>query len=326
VQRYLNDEPVQACPPSAGYRLRKFARRNRGTLATLAVVSLALVLGTVVSTWQAVRARRAEVNATNQRNDAQTQRRFARQAVDKMFTQVAEKWLSRNTSLEPVQKQILMDALQIYEELAKEEGADPTLQLERGNAYRRIGQIYYKLGNALESERAFRKAQEILGHLVEQHASEPESRAALASAYHQYAFALHYSARMEDALDAYRQALLHRERLAADYPDVPQYTREMAVSLGGVANMLESLSSLSEGEAAYLRAVHLMENLPRNSALFRVPWGRQHAAPRIAQRSPAVSSSGVACRDRCRAPSPSTGRPSASRRTGPRPTSTSVPR
>src|SRR5690349_15079794 len=27
VQRYLNDETVQACPPSAGYRLRKFARK-----------------------------------------------------------------------------------------------------------------------------------------------------------------------------------------------------------------------------------------------------------------------------------------------------------
>src|SRR5437879_10707778 len=30
VQRYLADEPVQACPPSVRYRLRKFARRNRG--------------------------------------------------------------------------------------------------------------------------------------------------------------------------------------------------------------------------------------------------------------------------------------------------------
>src|SRR5258705_4480590 len=30
VQRYLADEPVQACPPSAAYRLRKLARRNRG--------------------------------------------------------------------------------------------------------------------------------------------------------------------------------------------------------------------------------------------------------------------------------------------------------
>src|SRR6476619_1769028 len=29
VQRYLNDEPVQACPPSLGYRFRKFVRRNK---------------------------------------------------------------------------------------------------------------------------------------------------------------------------------------------------------------------------------------------------------------------------------------------------------
>ena len=32
VQRYLDDEPVQACPPSAWYRFRKFARRNRRAL------------------------------------------------------------------------------------------------------------------------------------------------------------------------------------------------------------------------------------------------------------------------------------------------------
>ena len=35
VQRYLADEPVQACPPSARYRFRKFARRNKAALARL---------------------------------------------------------------------------------------------------------------------------------------------------------------------------------------------------------------------------------------------------------------------------------------------------
>ena len=44
VQRYLADEPVQACPPSAGYRLRKFARRNRRALLTASVVALAVML------------------------------------------------------------------------------------------------------------------------------------------------------------------------------------------------------------------------------------------------------------------------------------------
>src|SRR5262245_59078049 len=44
IQRYLADEPVLACPPSAGYRLRKFARRNKGGLAVGALVLFFLML------------------------------------------------------------------------------------------------------------------------------------------------------------------------------------------------------------------------------------------------------------------------------------------
>jgi serine/threonine protein kinase/WD40 repeat protein len=62
VERYLRDEPVTACPPSAWYRFGKLARRNRWTLVTAALVSLALVIGTVVSVWQAVRATEAMID------------------------------------------------------------------------------------------------------------------------------------------------------------------------------------------------------------------------------------------------------------------------
>jgi serine/threonine protein kinase/Flp pilus assembly protein TadD len=34
IQRYLADEPVEACPPSRGYKLRKFARKNKKALVT----------------------------------------------------------------------------------------------------------------------------------------------------------------------------------------------------------------------------------------------------------------------------------------------------
>jgi serine/threonine protein kinase/Flp pilus assembly protein TadD len=44
VERYLQDEPVLACPPSAAYRLRKFARRNRGRLMAATVLGLALLV------------------------------------------------------------------------------------------------------------------------------------------------------------------------------------------------------------------------------------------------------------------------------------------
>jgi WD40 repeat protein/serine/threonine protein kinase len=56
VQRYLDDEPVQACPPSAWYRFRKFARRNKAALATASVVALVVAVAVTVSTvliWRA---------------------------------------------------------------------------------------------------------------------------------------------------------------------------------------------------------------------------------------------------------------------------------
>jgi serine/threonine protein kinase len=56
VERYLNDEPVEACPPSAMYRFQKFSRRNKATLVTLALVAMSLLLGTAVSLWQAKKA------------------------------------------------------------------------------------------------------------------------------------------------------------------------------------------------------------------------------------------------------------------------------
>jgi WD40 repeat protein/tRNA A-37 threonylcarbamoyl transferase component Bud32 len=64
IRRFLADEPVTAVAPSAAYRFRKFARRNRAVLGVAAAISLLLVAGVAVSTWQAVRATRAELLAT----------------------------------------------------------------------------------------------------------------------------------------------------------------------------------------------------------------------------------------------------------------------
>ncbi len=59
IERYLNDEPVVACPPSALYRFKKFARRNKALLTTVTMVAVTLLLGAVVSTSQAIRASRS---------------------------------------------------------------------------------------------------------------------------------------------------------------------------------------------------------------------------------------------------------------------------
>src|SRR5262249_55557610 len=71
VQHYLHDEPVQACPPSRVYRLRKFARRNRAALMTASAFAVAVLLavaGLAASTtfvWRANRELRQNLYYQN---------------------------------------------------------------------------------------------------------------------------------------------------------------------------------------------------------------------------------------------------------------------
>ena len=64
--RYLDNLPVEAVPPSTSYRLRKFISRHRGWIAAATMIALTLLLGIVVSVWQAYRAINAERLAREQ--------------------------------------------------------------------------------------------------------------------------------------------------------------------------------------------------------------------------------------------------------------------
>src|SRR6185503_16832274 len=81
LQRHLDDEPVVACPPSRSYRFQKLVRRNKLAFAAGTAVALALVFGVVASTWQAVRATKAEQAATFEGKRAEEQARLAAQVA-----------------------------------------------------------------------------------------------------------------------------------------------------------------------------------------------------------------------------------------------------
>jgi serine/threonine protein kinase len=80
VERYLADEPVEACPPSAGYRLRKLLRKHRAAVGTAAAFVLLLVAGVVVSAGLAVRATEAEAKARDKERLALEERDAKEQA------------------------------------------------------------------------------------------------------------------------------------------------------------------------------------------------------------------------------------------------------
>jgi WD40 repeat protein len=84
VRRFLAEEPIEARPPSAWYRFRKMARRNKAALTTTGIVAAALVLGTALSIWQAVRATRAEHEAVVQRDEATQKGREAETAREQL--------------------------------------------------------------------------------------------------------------------------------------------------------------------------------------------------------------------------------------------------
>jgi eukaryotic-like serine/threonine-protein kinase len=82
IQRYLADEPVEACPPSARYRLHKFTRKNRKVLVTAGAFVLLLAAAALASTWQAIRAMLAESKARQAQEVAQRERQ---QAVTNLY-------------------------------------------------------------------------------------------------------------------------------------------------------------------------------------------------------------------------------------------------
>jgi tetratricopeptide (TPR) repeat protein len=71
VERFLNDEPVTACPPSRVYRFQKLVRRNKLAFGAASAVMVALLLGISISTWMFLRERTARRQATESNDQAE---------------------------------------------------------------------------------------------------------------------------------------------------------------------------------------------------------------------------------------------------------------
>jgi WD40 repeat protein len=91
LQHYLADEPVEACPPTTAYKLRKFARKNKKLLVTAAAFAAVLLIGLADSAWLAVRAMQAEeeananaIQALEKEQEANQQRDDARALAEKL--------------------------------------------------------------------------------------------------------------------------------------------------------------------------------------------------------------------------------------------------
>jgi serine/threonine protein kinase len=231
VLRYLHDEPVEACPPSTGYRLKKFARKHRQLLATAAAFALLLVLGALFSGLQAWRARAAELRAieneaqaNRERDEAVAQRQrakenydLARQAVENYLIKVTDNERLKETDLHAMRKELLESALPFYEKFARQEGEDPEQAAERGRAYYRLAQVRDLLGEREKAWSDFRQMETTFAQLTAAHPEVPDYSRYLALSQFARARSLtmaggHYT----EGDELRRKALELQEKLVAD--------------------------------------------------------------------------------------------------------------
>ncbi|HEY7089949.1 MAG TPA: serine/threonine-protein kinase [Tepidisphaeraceae bacterium] len=86
IQNYMSQRPLRAGPESPGYRARKFLRRNKRAVAAATAMVALLLGGIAATTWQAVRATRAERSAHAALLEADRQRASV-QAVNEFLTE-----------------------------------------------------------------------------------------------------------------------------------------------------------------------------------------------------------------------------------------------
>ena len=171
IARHLHHEPVVARPPSGLYRFEKLVRRNRLAFAATASVALALLAGTAISTWQAVRATRAERTADLERAKAVGERSRAEDLLKFMlgdlYTQLDR--VGRLDVLEAV-----ADKATAYFASLSPSDLNDTTQLSRARALRLLGGVRMSQARYADASAALSAAYGRVSDLAARHPTDGE--------------------------------------------------------------------------------------------------------------------------------------------------------
>jgi tetratricopeptide (TPR) repeat protein len=268
IERYLHDEPVEACPPSAAYRLRKFAQKHRVPLRVAAAFVLLAVAAAVVSAGLIWRERQ---EAVVQRDDARAQRRRAeanfrkaRRAVDDYYTQVSESTLLNHPTMEPLRKQLLQSAVRYYEDFVREHSDDPELQAELVAACFRITNMIYALGVEEDWLAPFENGIAVMEDLMRKGPDLATLRSLQAGIFRPMATYLP-TPKPAETLRAFEKARTLWERLVRAYPTVPGFKSDLAFFHGVIGMIRMRLAQHAEAAHSLRKACDLAREATASS-------------------------------------------------------------
>jgi serine/threonine protein kinase len=275
VQRYLADEPVQACPPSRTYRLKKFLRRNKGPVLAASLVLLALVggiIGTTLGLRRAVDEASKAAEERDRANDAReaerTQRVLTEAArdraaatLDAMTSSVGGESLMQQKALTPEQQQFLITALNYYREVLKEHIHDESTRKRLAAAAFRVGEIENRLGRRQQAAAVLRQARDLYTQLTAQFPTVLDYREARANCHLELGISLVELGIWDEAEAEYAAALAILEQLAAEFPKVPKYRMELANSHADKGTRLMRMRKWDQAAAEWRAAIDLEKQL-----------------------------------------------------------------
>jgi eukaryotic-like serine/threonine-protein kinase len=299
VERHLADEPVLASPPSAVYRLTKFARRNRVAFTTSIAVLAAIVAGTGLAVTEAIRATRAErladsrlqaetaaraeaeragraeakqraiaesrqgeAEAMRKRSDASA--RQARRAVDEFFTLVSESQLLDVPGLQPLRKRLLESALRYYENFQKQHGGDSSLRSELAATHLRIAQVYEQNNRIDDSFHELSRSLDLIEGLLREKplpAGFPQCLAGIRKRGRVLTYFTLWPTDGPEAVRVSARAVALWERLARDYPNTIGFQGDLASLYGVLSDMRDNVDDVPGALHAAESSVRLFERL-----------------------------------------------------------------
>ncbi len=253
--RYLDDEPILARPPSAGYRLGKFARRHKVGVAFAATLVVLLGGFTVNQTIQAERIRQA-------RDLANTRRGQAEGLIDFMLGDLRGK-------LAPIGRLEILDevgdqAMAYFAAIPEQEFTDQEL-ISRSQALYQIGEVRLNVGNAGEAIAAFRESLRLAKELSARNPADAERLFGLSQSHFWVGYAAWRGGDLEGAEAEFQAYLQAAERLVERDEANLDYRMELAYAHSNIGSVREARGDLEEAVEAYSRTLAVKVDLVQRS-------------------------------------------------------------
>jgi serine/threonine protein kinase/tetratricopeptide (TPR) repeat protein len=261
VQRYLSDEAVQACPPSAAYRFRKFARRNKGPALAVSLVFIALLAGIVGTTLGLVRAEAAATSEKLAKERAEANFTLAKESVERFLGTVTDDSALKRADFHDLRKKLLETAIPFFQKIAEQSPGNSHVEAARGEAYHRLALVRAAMGENAAAVENYEAMRAIFARLAADFPTVPAYAGELANSHNNLGILLADLGKLEAAEVAHQQAIDIQAKLAADFPTITGHRQDLARSHNNLATLLTTMGRHGEAEAAYRQALGIQVKL-----------------------------------------------------------------